>query len=103
MERAIEARLVHPGDGGRLAYELEQLVPDARAGHGGGRSGSDRDARQALAVRIEATSQARFVAQRPQQPRRVVDEAAVVEDADDAIPEVAAATVRVVHPPALPA
>ena len=92
MDRPVDPELGEPAHGvvhARLGEQRLQLVAEPR-----GRELADEvhlDARpcEREGVRIHREAVAVLVADRPEDPGRVVDEGQVVEDADDAVLEVA--------------
>ena len=98
MEGAVELQLAHALErcrGFALAQQVQELVADALAGDGVESARLDRLPGQLLGALVEPAAETRLVAQCAQEPRRVVDEAAVVQHADRTGVEVGAAVVRV--------
>ena len=98
MDRAIGAELAEPED--RLARTLLleqrlQLVAQARGREVADEPHLDAAAGEPLRVRLEPQPVAALVPDRAEDPRRVVDEREVVEDAQRAPLEVAAAAERI--------
>ncbi len=82
MKRSVEADLVHAPDRGGLLEQLEQLIANTGTGDRHRSARGDSRARKRLRVRVERAAEPGLVAQRAQQPRRIVGEAPVVQDPD---------------------
>ncbi len=102
VQRAVDLELAHPLDRPphlRLAEQLHEIGPDPLAGDGRQRVRGHRLARQALGLRLEPELEPGRVADGAQEARGVVEEAAVVEHADEPGLEVGEAAERVVQVP----
>ena len=99
MQRPVETQLgdplerrVHP----LLREDVQQLVAQAGGGEVADQPRLDRAARQRQRVAVHAEAEPRLVADRPQQARRVLDEAEVVQHPHGLLAQVAEAAEEVV-------
>ena len=98
MDRAVGAELAESADAGggtRLLEERHELVAQPRRREIADETHLDATAEKPRGVVLEAKPMARLVADAAEDPRRVVDEREVVEDAQHACVEIRPAAVRI--------
>src|SRR5688572_22321016 len=98
MDRVVRSELAEPDDpagGSGILEERLELVAQARRREIPDEPHLDAPPREPRRVLLEAQAVARLVADPAEDPRRIVDEREVVQDAEHARLEVAAAAERV--------
>jgi hypothetical protein len=101
VDRGVGAELAEspdPGGRGRVLEQRRELVAEARRGQVADEAHLDAAPEETGRVVLEAEAVPRLVPNAPEDPRGVVDEREVVEDAERAGVEVGAPAVRVDEP-----